>query len=109
VGLVGAIPFFGGLWLCWRAAWRARHSFQGILPLVMLSFILLTGAKGTIHKRKYYWVVLSFALAASSYTAGSQRLRTAVSSNRSGAGIVRRRHELVKVSARGRSRRFSHF
>lgn len=77
-GLLGAIPFFAGLWLCVRAAWRARQSIQGILPLVMLLFILTASMKGTFHNRKYFWVVLSFALASATYVAprpGMQLLR----------------------------------
>ena len=107
VGLVGAIPFFAGLWLCWRAAWRARHSIQGILPLVMLLFLLALSMKGTLHKNKYFWVVLSFALAAGSYTAGSPRSKMAVSATYPGSGAVTRGRKLVKVSAQGGSRGFS--
>ena len=69
VGLVGAVPFFAGLWLCFRAAWRTRRGVQGILPLVMLIFLLAASLKGTLYKDKYFWVVLSLALASSTYTA----------------------------------------
>jgi O-antigen ligase len=105
VGLLGAIPFFAGLWLCWRAAWRARHGSQGILPLVMLLFLLALSMKGTLHKNKYFWVVL--ALAASSYTAGSPRSKIAISTAHPGSAAVRRTHKLVKVPVQGRSRGFS--
>lgn len=80
VGLVGAIPFFVGLWLCCSAAWRARHGSQAILPLVMLLFLLALSMKGTLHKSKYFWVVLSFALASSSYVAVPRSRQAAVSS-----------------------------
>lgn len=80
VGLVGAIPFFMGLWLCWRSAWSARHSAQGILPVVMLLFILAASMSETHHNRKYYWVILAHALAASSYMIRPQRPKTTVPS-----------------------------
>jgi O-antigen ligase len=69
VGILGALPFFVGLWLCLRAAWKARHNIQGILPLVMLLFILVSSMKGTLLNRKYFWVVLSYAMASASYIA----------------------------------------
>lgn len=74
-GFVGAVPFFTGLWLCWRSAWRARNGSQGILPLVMLLFLLGVSMKSTIYKDKYFWLVLSLALASSSYGAGLQKSR----------------------------------
>jgi O-antigen ligase len=107
VGLVGAIPFFAGLWLCCRSAWRARHGSQGILPLVMLLFLLALSMKGTLHKNKYFWVVLSFALAASSYTGASPRLKMGVSATSPGFSAVTRGRKLVKVPARGRARGLS--
>jgi O-antigen ligase len=68
-GLVGAIPFFAGLWLCWRAAWKGRHGLQGILPLVMLLFLLAASMKGTLYKNKYFWMVLAYASVSSTYGA----------------------------------------
>ena len=64
VGLVGAIPFFIALWLCWRSAWGVRNGVQGIFPVMMVLFIFTAGMSGTNHNRKYYWVILSHALAA---------------------------------------------
>jgi O-antigen ligase len=107
VGLVGAIPFFVGLWLCWRAAWRDRHGLQGILPLVMLAFVLAASMKGTLHKNKYFWVVLAYPLA-SAYVTLPQRSRMAVSSTHRGTGVMRRRYKPVAVArtAQRRSRSF---
>jgi O-antigen ligase len=78
VGLVGAIPFFIGLWLCWRSAWSARSSVQGILPAILLLFILAGSMSETGHNRKYYWVILAQALAAGSYRVRPQRPKTIV-------------------------------
>jgi len=80
-GVVGAIPFLAGLWLCMRSAWRSRQTISGILPLVMLLFVVVLSLKGTYHHRKYYWVVLAYALAAGSYSGRSLRLKVAVSTN----------------------------
>jgi O-antigen ligase len=69
VGLVGATPFFVGLWLCWRSAWRGRHTHSGIVPLLMLLFMLVSGMKGTLHNEKFFWVILALGLASGSAAA----------------------------------------
>src|SRR5262249_50542735 len=65
-GLLGAVPFFAGLWLCWHAAWKARHSIQGVVPVALLLCFLTITAKGTWLTDKLFWVVLAYALASSS-------------------------------------------
>ena len=62
-GLLGAIPFFAGLWLCCCAAWKARHGTQGVLPLAILLFLLLVAMKGTTINHKLLWVMLAYAQA----------------------------------------------
>ena len=104
-GLVGAIPFLAALWLCWRAAWRARHGMQGILPLVMLSFLLVGGLKGTPHKGKLFWVVLSYGLASSTYMVRPQRSKIEVPSKYPGPGALRRRYKFVTASGIRRPKR----
>jgi O-antigen ligase len=73
VGLIGSIPFFAGLWLCWHEAWKARFSIQGIAPVMMLSFVLMINMKGSWHNRKLFWVVLAYALASSAYATAAKR------------------------------------
>jgi O-antigen ligase len=68
-GLLGALPFFAALWLCGRAAWRARNSIQGVFPLAMLVCVLLINTAATWHNRKVFWVVLAYALASGTYVA----------------------------------------
>ncbi len=70
-GLVGAIPFFFGLWFCWRSVWRARAGPQGSLPLALLFFVLAINLKGTYLYVKLFWVVLAYALASGSYALAS--------------------------------------
>ena len=65
-GLLGAIPFFAGLWLCWHAAWKARHSIQGVVPVAMMLCLLVNNAKGTGLTDKLSWIILAYALASSS-------------------------------------------
>ena len=67
VGIVGLLPFFAGLWLCWSSAWKGRGSVQGTLPLAMLVFFLVVNFKGTWLLAKLFWLVLSYALAAGGY------------------------------------------
>lgn len=62
-GFVGAIPYFVGLWLCFRAAWRGRRLMSGLVPLAMLSMVLIINLDLTWQTRKIQWLVLGLALA----------------------------------------------
>jgi O-antigen ligase len=73
VGLIGSIPFFVGLWVCWHEAWKARFSIQGIAPVMMLSFLLMINMKGSWHNNKLFWLVLAYALASSTYATAVKR------------------------------------
>ncbi len=63
VGLLGAIPFSIGLWLCGLAAWKARVGDHGQLPIAMLFFFLLLNMNGTYIHVKLFWIVLAYTLA----------------------------------------------
>lgn len=63
VGVLGTIPFLFGLWACLKAAWRARRSFQGALPLALLLLFLAVNLKGTYLNKKFFWFVLAYSLA----------------------------------------------
>ena len=62
-GMVGALPFLVGVALCLRAAWRARGSRYGILPLALLAVFLTGGLTLDLVANKPLWLVLGFALA----------------------------------------------
>jgi O-antigen ligase len=62
-GLLGAIPFFSGLMICWIFVWKTRRNSQGVLPLAMLTLLLLVNIKGTGYLDKYFWIVLAYAYA----------------------------------------------
>ncbi len=67
VGLLGAVPFFMGLWLCWRIAWNARGGIHGQLPIAMLVFMLLISFNGSHHQGKLFWLVLAYAMASGNF------------------------------------------
>jgi O-antigen ligase len=62
-GLFGAIPFFTGLWFCWRAAWKGRHGAEGPIPLALLACVLSINMAATWHCRKVFWLVLAYVAA----------------------------------------------
>jgi O-antigen ligase len=70
VGLVGSIPFFVGLWLCGRGAYKARSDTLGILPLALIVTILVANLGVTMLHRKPFWLILGIALATASRVAG---------------------------------------
>jgi O-antigen ligase len=73
VGAVGAIPFLVGLWLCGRAAWRARKGSFGPLPLALFLTVLVTNMTATGLARKSLWLVLALTLAAESAAASNRQ------------------------------------
>jgi O-antigen ligase len=66
VGMVGAIPFFIGLWLCGRAAWRARKGSLGLLPLAVFLSIMAGSLSHTGVANKHLWLVLAVTTASES-------------------------------------------
>jgi O-antigen ligase len=62
-GILGAIPFVIGMWLCVRAAWRARTGIQGILPLAMVVSLIVSNMSGDRVYVKFHWFVLAYAIA----------------------------------------------
>ena len=74
-GLVGAVLFFGGLLLCWSSAWKGRKTTQGVVPMAMLIYLLIANLKGSGHMDKFFWLVLSYVVAAGNYAALVPHLR----------------------------------
>jgi O-antigen ligase len=66
LGLIGAIPFLIGLWLCARAAWRARTQVLGMLPLALIAANLAASMFHTNLTWKPQWFVLALTFAATS-------------------------------------------
>jgi O-antigen ligase len=90
-GLVGAVPFVAGLWLCWQAAWRARGGIHSVLAAGLLAAILTTSLKSANHKSKLFWIVLAYALASGSVAALPRMRKAANSSGQMVARVVRNR------------------
>jgi O-antigen ligase len=76
-GVVGGIPYFIGLALCARAAWRGRKAAYGLVPLALLSVVLVTNLSLTWQYRKLHWLVLGLALAGERPIAAARRLPAA--------------------------------
>lgn len=66
VGVVGAVPFFVGLWLCGLAAYKARNGTLGVLPLALLLTTLAANMALTHLTRKPFWLALALSAAAAS-------------------------------------------
>jgi len=73
-GLLGSIPFFIGLWICWRSGWRATYGSEGPLPITLLASLLIVGIAGTVHMRKVFWIMLAYNLASESFISRRGRL-----------------------------------
>jgi O-antigen ligase len=66
-GLVGALPFLVGTWLCVRSAWRARRGDHGVLPLALFCVALISNMSGDWIASKLIWVVLAYSLASGNW------------------------------------------
>jgi O-antigen ligase len=64
VGLLGAVPYVIGLWLCLAGAWKARTGKFGNLPFVLLVMTLMVNLSHTYLARKPHWLILALAVAA---------------------------------------------
>ena len=72
-GLLGAIPFFAGLFLALKAAWKARVGREGALPMAILGCLLVMNLSGTWHNRKLFWLILAYVLASAWSVRGTAR------------------------------------
>jgi O-antigen ligase len=76
-GLVGALPFFFGVWLSVRNAWRARMGRHGVLPLALLGTLFIANMSGDWIASKLLWLVLAYAFVSVRWTATArQRVST---------------------------------
>jgi O-antigen ligase len=76
-GLVGAIPFLLGAWLCVRSSWRSRRGSHGVLPLALFCSVLISNMSGDWIAAKLIWVILAFAFASERWQPAASRLRVA--------------------------------
>jgi O-antigen ligase len=71
-GIIGLLVFGIGVWKAFIAAWRARNSPEGLLPLALvcpyiISAILFANPLGT----EVFWFVLAYGMAGAGLFAGS--------------------------------------
>jgi O-antigen ligase len=62
-GIIGAIPFLAGMWICWVGAWRARKGALHMFPLAFLVTVLIGTISGTWIASKILWLAFSIVLA----------------------------------------------
>jgi O-antigen ligase len=64
IGIVGAVPYLIGVWLCGRTAWQARAGPLGLLPFAIVVSLIVTGMAGNSLGFKGQWLFLALAQAA---------------------------------------------
>jgi O-antigen ligase len=62
-GIVGALLFCFGMWLCLRAGWRARAGPEGVLPLALCVTVLTSNMSGNWMASKALWFAFAYAVA----------------------------------------------
>lgn len=67
VGILGAIPFLLGVWLCFLAAWKGRNGLEGSASVSMLATLLMINMAMTWDNRKIFWIILAYALVSPRY------------------------------------------
>jgi O-antigen ligase len=92
VGFVGTVPFLVGLWLCVRAAWKAREGKTGIMPLALVATLLAVSVTGTPLVSKTMWLLLALSLASASILPAEQWLRARVLVKDQSSNIGRQRY-----------------
>jgi O-antigen ligase len=76
-GMLGAITFLAGVWLCLQSAWTARAGPRGIVPLAMGLALLAGNMSENRIAGPLLWLVLACALSAGSTEPGRSRLEPA--------------------------------
>jgi O-antigen ligase len=66
-GIMGAIPFFTGIALCARSAFKARGGVHGVLPLAMTTAVLVADMSSSGLHWKQHWLIMAYALASGWY------------------------------------------
>ena len=77
VGIIGAVPFFLGLWLCVHSAWKARKGNWGMMPIALIMTLLVSNLSHSFLTKKSFWLVLGIAVASAS-VASRTRQKVAV-------------------------------
>jgi len=75
-GVFATIPFLIGMWLCFRAAWRAREGPDGSLPLALIVTVMASNMSGDWFMTPLYWFALAYAVASEGHTVQAAASRT---------------------------------
>jgi len=62
-GVLGTLAFCLGILICFRAAWRARHGGEGILPFALMVSVLVANMSGNWMASKLLWLSFAYAIA----------------------------------------------
>jgi O-antigen ligase len=66
-GIFGFLPFSIGYCICVRAAWKARHGPDGVVPIALVTTVLIMNMSIGWIAAKLVWVLLAYALASRQY------------------------------------------
>ena len=80
-GILGALPFLFGVWLCVRMAWKARGGVHGIAPFALILTLLVINMNVNWVASKQNWLIFAYALASGSALMRARLPRRAVLSN----------------------------
>jgi O-antigen ligase len=88
-GVLGGIPFFLGLGLCFVGAWKVRRGLQGTLPLALMTMILAGNMSGNFLAFKIQWLMMGYVIAASTFhlRASAVTARGPVGKSRPAVGV----------------------
>src|SRR4051812_29334565 len=84
-GLVGAVPFLIGAWLCLRGGWRGRRADHGVLPLALFTAVLIANMSGDWIASKLVWLVFAYTLASGEWRVLELRAAVAAKVGRYGS------------------------
>lgn len=80
VGLLGAVPFVIGLYICGRAAWRGRRRNLGLMPLACLTTVLVANLFLTQLQVKWLWLILALTVGPQAFATRAGRGRLVLTS-----------------------------
>ena len=83
VGVIGAIPYIIGIYLCLYSAWRGRNGPLARLPMALMVCVLCANLAHTYLTRKPQWLVLALAAAVGSAAAQREKNHLAFSRRQS--------------------------
>jgi O-antigen ligase len=81
VGLLGALPFLIGLYICGRSAWRGRRGNLGLMPLACLTTLLVANLFLTQLQVKWLWLILALTAGPQAFATRARHRRVVLTSS----------------------------